>query len=363
MRHDERVVDIDRYIASHEPSWIRLGELTAKARRSIRRLDAGELDELVMLYQRTSTHLSYVRTNFENPALTIRLTRLVAGTSGVIYGKRARTVRAFADFFRVTFPAAVWDARRFVVVSFLLTFLPAAAMGVWIANSDAALDATAPAALREAYVEDDFESYYSSAPAGQFATEVTVNNIQVSILAFAAGIALCVGAAYILMFNGANVGVAAGLFAAVGEQPKFWGLILPHGLLELTAVVIAGAAGLRLGWAIIAPGDRRRSEALADAGRRAVVIVMGLVAAFITAGTIEGFVTGSSLPTAVRVGIGVAVEAAFVTYLVVQGRAAAARGITGVLGEVKRGWDDERGWDEAIRDGDAQSRPVAFTAR
>ncbi len=99
------------------------------------------------------------------------------------------------------------------------------------------------------------------------------------------------------------------------------------------------------------------------AGRRAVVIVMGLVAAFITAGTIEGFVTGSSLPTAVRVGIGVAVEVAFLTYLVVQGRAAVARGITGVLGEMKRGWDDERGWDEAVRDGDAQSRPVAFTAR
>ena len=301
-----------------------------------------------------------------------RLTRLVAGASGVIYGKRARTVRAFTEFFRVTFPAAVWDARRFVAVSFLLTFVPAAAMGVWIANSDAALDATAPAALREAYINEDFESYYSSAPAGQFATEVTVNNIQVSILAFAAGIALCVGAAYILMFNGANVGVAAGLFAAAGQQPKFWGLILPHGLLELTAVVIAGAAGLRLGWAIIAPGDRRRAEALADAGRRAVVIVMGLVAAFITAGAIEGFVTGSTLPTAVRVGIGVAVELAFVTYIVVQGRAAAAQGITGVLGEVPRGWEDEQGWDPPAGEvaagagstGEgAQRRPVAFTAR
>ena len=84
------------------------------------------------------------------------------------------------------------------------------------------------------------------------------------------------------------------------------------------------------------------------------MIVMGLVAAFITAGAIEGFVTGSSLPTAVRVGIGVAVEAAFVTYIVVQGRAAAARGITGVLGEVSRGWEDEQGWDT---EGD---RPARF---
>lgn len=350
-------MDIDRYIAVHQPSWDRLAALTAKARRSVRGLQAGELDELVSLYQRVSAHLSYVRTNFDNPALTTRLTRLVAAASGVIYGKRARTVSAFVEFFRSTFPAAVWDARRFVVVSALLTFVPAAALGVWIANSDAALEATAPAALREAYVNDDFESYYSSAPAAQFATEVTVNNIQVSILAFAAGIVLCVGAAYILVLNGGNVGVAAGLFAAAGQQPKFWGLILPHGLLELTAVVIAGAAGLRLGWAIIAPGDRRRGEALADAGRRAVVIILGLIAAFIAAGTIEGFVTGSSLPTAVRVGIGVAVEGAFVTYIVVMGRAAAAQGVTGVLGEVKRRWEDEQGWDRVQTRDDAGLRP------
>ncbi len=356
-------MDIDRYIASHELAWQRLDDLTAKARRSIRRLDPGELEELVSLYQRTSTHLSYVRTNYDNPALTSRLTRLVAGASGVIYGKRARTVRAIGHFFTSTFPAAVWDARRFVLVSALLTFVPAAAMGVWIANSDAALEATAPPALREAYVNEDFESYYSSAPAAQFATEVTVNNIQVSILAFAAGIVFCVGAAYILVFNGANVGVAAGLFAAAGQQPKFWGLILPHGLLELTAVVIAGAAGLRLGWAIIAPGDRRRTEALALAGRKAVVIVMGLIAAFITAGTIEGFVTGSGLPTALRVGIGVAVFGAFLTYLFVLGRAAAARGETGLLGEVPRGWDDENGWDDVIDPAGTQSRPVALTDR
>jgi uncharacterized membrane protein SpoIIM required for sporulation len=357
VRHDGAIVEIDRYIAAHQASWDRLAQLTARSRRGVRRLGPGELDELVALYQRTSTHLSYVRTNFRNPALTTRLTRLVAGASGVIYGKRARTLRGFLDFFRETFPAAVWHARRFVLVSALLTFLPVAAVGVWLANSDAALEASAPDALREAYVNEDFESYYSSAPAGQFATEVTVNNIQVSILAFAAGITLGIGSAVILLMNGGNLGVALGLFAAAGQQPKFWGLILPHGLLELTAVVIAGAAGLSLGWAIVAPGDRRRTEALADAGRRAVVIIMGLVVAFIAAGTIEGFVTGSTLPTTMRVGIGVTVEAAFLTYLLVQGRAAAARGITGLLGESKRGWEDEPDPSPA------QSRPVALTDR
>ena len=93
-------------------------------------------------------------------------------------------------------------------------------MGSWLARSDAALEASAPDALREAYVEEDFESYYSSAPASQFATEVTVNNIQVGFLAFAFGILLCVPTAFVLAMNGANVGRAAGLFAAVGQQAE-----------------------------------------------------------------------------------------------------------------------------------------------
>ena len=106
-------------------------------------------------------------------------------------------------------------------------------------------------------------------------------------------------------------------------------------------MVVAGAAGLRLGWAVIAPGDRLRRDALADEGRRSVVIVIGLVLVLIVAGIIEGFVTGSSLPTLMRLGIGVAVEAAFVAWIVVQGRQGEACGITGLLGERPRTWAEE----------------------
>jgi uncharacterized membrane protein SpoIIM required for sporulation len=336
-----RRVDVDGYIAAHEYDWGRLASLTRRARRSVRRLPPAELDELIRLYQRVSAHLSHARATFGNVGLNSRLTRLVADANGVIYGKRARTIGTIVTFVADTFPAAVWRSRRFVMVAALLTFGPALAMGSWLAVSDRAVEASAPEAVREAYLEEDFESYYSSEPAAQFATEVTVNNIQVSILAFALGIFGCVGAAYILIFNGANVGFAAGLFHAAGEAPKFWGLILPHGLLELTAVVVAGAAGLRLGWAIIAPGDRTRTDALTEEGRRSVVIIIGLIVAFIVAGTIEGFVTGSSLGTPVRVGIGIAVELAFIVYVVTQGRDAVARGVTGLIGDTRPRWADE----------------------
>ncbi len=187
-------------------------------------------------------------------------------------------------------------------------------------------------------MSEDFEEYYSSEPASQFASHVTTNNIRVGFLAFAGGVLLCLPTALVLAYNGASVGAVAGLFAAVGENAKFYGLVLPHGLLELTAIVIAGGAGLRLGWTLIDPGERTRKTALAEEGRRAVVIVLGLMAVFSVAGIIEGFVTGSPLPPVARVGTGVAVELAFLAYAVVQGRAAAALGLTGALGEEDRGW-------------------------
>ena len=326
-------MDIDRYIAANEPVWQSLAAYTARARGNLRTFGPDEVEAYVQLYQQSSANLSYVRTYYRDSALTGRLTAAVADARAVIYGTRGRSLRALGHFFAYAFPGAVWHNRRMVLISAALTFLPAIAVGTWLANSDAAIEASAPEAVREALIDREFEAYYSSEPAAAFSTKVLVNNILVSFNVFALGIFFCAGSAYVLAYNGANVGVAAGLFHHAGDPQKFWGLILPHGLLELSAVVIAGAAGLRLGWTVINPGDRTRVKALAAEGQRSVVIVLGLVVAFIIAGLIEGFVTPSGLPTSMRVGIGVIVQLAFVSYLVVQGRAAAAMGLTGRLSE------------------------------
>jgi uncharacterized membrane protein SpoIIM required for sporulation len=345
----QATVDIDRFIARNAPAWHRLQELTSRARRRLSGMEPAELDELVGLYQRVSSHLSHARTAYRDPSLTIRLSRLVSEASGVIYRGRSRPGSAVVNFFAWRFPAAVYQSGRFIAASAALLLLPALAVGAWLATSDEALDAAAPDALREAYLEEDFEAYYSSDTAANFATEVTVNNIQVALTAFAGGILACVPTAVLLAYNGASIGSAGGLFVDAGESAKFFGLILPHGLLELTAVVVAGAAGLRLGWAVVAPGDWRRTEALGREARRAIVIALGLVVAFVAAGFIEGFVTGRGLPTWLRIAVGVVAELAFVTWVVIQGRAATERGLTGDVGELDRGWDElaaarERAW-------------------
>jgi uncharacterized membrane protein SpoIIM required for sporulation len=328
-------MDIDRFIVTNQPAWGRLAQLVARARRP-KRLDPTELDELIQLYQRVSAHLSHAHAYYDDPGLNATLTGLVAQANAVIYSRgRGRPVRAVGRFLTETFPAAVWTNRRFVLVAALLTLVPATVVGIWVSTSDAVLELAIPPEVQDA-AEEAFEDYYSSQAAEHFGTQVATNNIRVSIVVFVLGILLCVPAAFVLALNGVNVGVWAGFFAERGNLDKFFGLILPHGLLELTAVFIAGAAGLKLGWAIIAPGDRTRAQALAEEGRRSVVIIIGLILIFIAAAVIEAIVTPSGLPTSVRIGIGVAVEAVFVAYIASRGRAAEAAGITGLLGEERR---------------------------
>lgn len=314
-------MDIDRYLAEREPAWTNLANLTATARRRPGRLTEAELEWFVRLYQRASADLSHVQVDQPDPALVARLTTIVADARTVLYGRRARRGwSAITSFFTTAFPTAVWELRRFVAVAALATLGPAVAMGSWLATSGPAREAAAPAAVRSAYVERDFANYYSDRPAAQFATEVTVNNIMVSVVALAGGMLAGAGTVAVLVGNGLNLGFAAGLFAAAGRTTLFWGLVLPHGLVELTAVMIAGGAGLSLGWAMISPGDRARTEALSAAAQRSLTVVGGLITAFAGAGIIEGFVTGSTLSTAFRVGVGVAAELSFLSYLYVFGR-------------------------------------------
>ncbi len=337
-------MDRDSFVERHQAAWQRLGHLADR-----RHLSPAESDELVRLYLRASSHLATARRRYADPELLLHLNLLVARANAKVHGTRARTLQGVRLAVTRTFPAAMWHARRPILLASAVFLVVFAATAVWIATSPAALDVALPPEVRDAYLTEDFENYYSSQPAAQFASLVFTNNARIGILAFAAGIAFAVPTLLVLAYNAMHVGVAAGAFHAAGSAPQFWGLILPHGLLELTAIFVAAGTGLRLGWALVSPGDRTRGAALAEEARRAIVIVLGLVLVFLVAGLIEAFVTPSPLPTWARVGTGVAVEVAFLAYVIGYGRRAAAEGWTGAAGEARRG--------------PAQSRPVALTSR
>jgi uncharacterized membrane protein SpoIIM required for sporulation len=164
----------------------------------------------------------------------------------------------------------------------------------------------------------------SSPMAGSF---ITQNNIGVAFRAFAGGLPLGLITLLILFTNGMMLGSVGVLIARKGQSAGFWPSIAPHGILELTAIMVAGAAGLMLGWALLHPGDLPRGRALAAAAGDAVRLVAGTIPMFIVAGTIEGFVSFSSLPVFVKLTVA-ALSAVGMAYYFSRKGGAAARFLT-----------------------------------
>jgi uncharacterized membrane protein SpoIIM required for sporulation len=318
-------VDIDAFVARHSGEWRRLEELVSR-----RRLSGAEADELVMLYQRTATHLSLVRTRSPDPALVARLSSLVARGRSAVAGGSAPSWAELRRFAAVTFPVAVYRSWRWwSAVGVAFSAVAFALMG-WVAAHPELWDRVAtPEEIRQ-LVENDFADYYSANPAQSFAFGVWTNNALIAAATLVLGVTLVLPLG-ILLQNAANVGLTGGLMIGTGHTGTFFGLITPHGLLELTAVFVAAGAGLRVGWSWVDPGPLPRPQALAAAAREAVTVAVGLVVVLLVSGVIEAFVTPSPLPTWARIAIGALAEAAFLTYVVRWGRRAALAGETGDL--------------------------------
>ena len=329
-------MDLDAYVAAHRHEWQRLETLLRTARRP-RRLSGSEVDELVDLYQRTATHLSVVQSAGRDPALVAKLSSLVARARGAVTGTRQASWQDVARFLREDFPAVVYRTRWWWLGAALGSIIVATAYGVWIAHSPEAQLSVAPPEVVKRLVDKDFADYYRSAPAQDFTARVFTNNVFVAAIAVLFGVLLGLPVVYVLYQNALNVGVAGGLMAANGRTAEFFGLILPHGMLELTAVFVAAGLGLKLGWTVVDPGGRPRSHALAEEGRALVVGVLGLAVMLLVSGLIEGFVTGSGLPTWLRIGIGGAAETLFLLWVFGLGRRAHLAGVTGDLRDDLRG--------------------------
>jgi uncharacterized membrane protein SpoIIM required for sporulation len=318
-------VDLDAFTAVHGPQWRRLEELLRR-----RRLTAVEADELVTLYQRAATHLSVVRSSAPDPAVAARLSRLVARARSAVTGGAEPWTREVARFAVVSFPAAVYRARWAIAGAAAFSAVIALALGTWIARSPQAQAVIARQVDVRRLVETDFAGYYTANAASSFAFRVWTNNAWIAALCIAFGVTGVLVVA-VLVQNAVNVGAIGGIMAANGRLDLFFGLITPHGLLELTAVFVAAGAGLRLFWAWVAPGPLPRAQTMAREGRSMTTVALGLVVVLGVSGVVEGFVTPSPLPTWARIGIGVLVWGAFLGYVGVLGRRAVAAGETGDL--------------------------------
>lgn len=316
-------MDLDALVVARTPAWQRLDALVRT-----RRLTGAESDELVRLYRGTAADLSTVRSAAPDPEVVARLSQLLGRARARIAGSHEPRWSQVARFVVMLLPAALYRLRWWTLGVAVAFVAIGVVSGWWVATNPTALDAMGSPAERQAYVDQAFSSYYD-ASAG-FAAMVWSNNFWLTWLCIGGGITAVVPVGF-LVFNAISVGAAGGLMAAYGHLGVFFQLILPHGLMELTSVFVAGAAGLRLFWTWIDPGPRLRSRALSDEGRSLVTVAVGLVVTLAASGLVEAFVTGSALPWGVKIAIGAVVVTAFWAYTLVLGRRAVRAGETGDL--------------------------------
>ena len=316
-------MDLDAYVAAHAEQWRRLETLTKR-----RRLSGRESDELVDSYQQVATHLSVVRSAAPDPALVAYLSALLARARTKSSGARTLSWSTPVTFFAATFPAALFRTWRWWATTMLLSLAAAVVMTWWLLQHPQVESSLMSPREIQRLVNVEFERYYSENAASHFAARVWTNNAMVAAMCLAFGI-LGLPVVYLLLQNVLNIAVVASVMIRHDRGALFFGLILPHGLLELTAVFVAAGVGLRFFWSWVDPGPVPRGQALAREGRTAAGVAVGLVAVLLVSGVIEAFVTPSGLPTWARIGIGVAAEAAFLAYVLVAGGAASRRGETG----------------------------------
>ena len=316
-------MDLDAYVHAHAHEWQRLEELTRR-----RRLTGPESDELVERYQQVATHLSVVRTSAPDASLVAYLSSVLAKARTRSVGTRNASWRGVGGFFTERFPAALYRLRYWWLGTLAASLLVTGVMIWWLLGNPVVEQSLISPEQVDQLVNEDFENYYSEYAASHFALQVWINNAWVSALCLAFGI-LGLPVIYLLFQNIANLAVIGSIMIRHDHGAHFFGLILPHGLLELTAVFVAGGTGLRLFWAWIEPGGLSRTQSIAREGRTAGTVALGLVAVLLVSGVIEAFVTPSALPTEARVGIGIVAELCFLAYVFGLGRAAYLRGHTG----------------------------------
>ncbi|KAA1426114.1 stage II sporulation protein M [Nocardioides antri] len=316
-------MDLDAYVVAHAHEWARLEELVR-----VRRPSGPESDELVDRYQQVATQLSVIRTSAPDAEVVAYLSSLLHKARISMLAARVLSWRAVGLFFTHQFPAALYRLRWWWLGCMAGNILVTAVLMWWLVDHPEVEQTLLSPEEVDRLVNSDFESYYSENPAQDFAARVWINNAWVSALVLVSGIT-GVLAIYFLFTNVLNLAVVGSIMTRHDRADLFWGLILPHGLLELTAVFVAGGVGLRLFWSWVEPGGVSRTNALAQAGRITITCALGLAAVLFVSGIIEAFVTPSPLPTWARIGIGVLAEVVFFLYVFILGRQAVRQGHTG----------------------------------
>jgi uncharacterized membrane protein SpoIIM required for sporulation len=304
--------NVDRFVREREERWTELEGLIGAAKSKPERLGPELVLRLGELYRAAVGDLANARRTLRGEPAVARLESLVARARSLVYDSEARR-ESIREFFTTGYWRRLWSRPGTLAVSAAVMFVPAVLAFVWAARDPAAALGVVPQAFRG--IGDGSRTAKSAGlttgDSSRFATEIMTNNIRVTVLAFAGGITFGVGTIAVLIFNGVLLGAVGGLSFHAARGHDFVTLVVAHGVLELSCITVAGAAGLRMASALVAPGRSTRAVALARGAREAVELVLGTAPWLVVAGLIEGFITPAGFGLAVNATVGVVVGGTF----------------------------------------------------
>ena len=299
----------ENFIERRKESWRRLEELTAQARstRGLRLLARHEVRELGRSYRRAAADLAIARVESRDTRLISYLNNLVINAHGMIYRSEGKGLTALKEFFRDEFPAVVRQTRRYTlsVLAVFIALAIFAGVATWRNDDFAEFCYLNSAAVHDVKTGHEWwKALNNYAPVG--AAGIMANNIGVSLRTFAVSIIPIVGTVEALRPSALQFGAVNALAIKYKMRKKLWGFVAGHGVLEFTAIFLAGGAGLMLGWALLVPGERKRREALLEKGSLAIKLLAGTVPMLVIAGLIEGFISPSPLHWGYKIAVSVA---------------------------------------------------------
>jgi uncharacterized membrane protein SpoIIM required for sporulation len=275
---------------------------------------------LAALYRRATADLARAQRDWPGTPVHRYLNGLVARGHAVVYRRGGNVWKRVKAFYAETQPQTDRRSWPFIVASAALLFVPMLiSFFVVLSNPDAAYG-LAPADLIDKVHHHQLWTNIPPDERVQEAGVIMTNNIGVVFLAFAFGVLFGLPVVWVMINNGMSIGGLFGLTQAYGIGGGLFDFVIAHGVLELSIVVAIGGSGLMMGWSLISPGNRKRSDALADAARSAFVLVLGLSPLLVIAGTIEGNISPSDAPFGAKLLIGLSTGALLYSYLLLAGR-------------------------------------------
>jgi len=316
-------VILQSFIQSRQPKWVRLNELLNRIQSErITKLKRAELKEFGQLYRAVSSDLACAQTHFPQSNVTRSLNELVARTHHHVYRAKKISWRSLRTFYVTGLPAIFRRNVGYFAVSAGLFFVMMM-IGCLATISD---EEVARVVLNQEIIENIHDgkmwtkSFFDVVPSSVASSFIFTNNISVSLMVFATGIVFGLGTAYLLLTNGLMLGCVFGLCSQYGMTSDLIGFIAAHGTVEISVILIAGAAGLMLGSALVYPGDQTRRDALALRGAEGAKLALGCAPLLVLVGLIEGFISPSPIiPANLKIVLGLLLGTALYAWLFLAG--------------------------------------------